>query len=296
MRWAALGVDYEMSGKDLIDSVTDAGADLPGDRRNAARGLQLRALPRRAGPEDLQVEGQWPDHRRVADLRLAREPVARSCSRRRARPSGCYFDVIPKAVDDYFSHLATYRAGGEGNALVANPVWHIHAGEPPSTEVPVSFALLLNLVSASNSVDRDVLWGFLRNTLGAAATPGNYPKLDELVGYAIAYFNDFVKPAKRFRAPDERERTALQALCDELAALPAGADGEAIQNVVYAVGKAAGFEPLRDWFTAIYEVLLGQSQGPRFGSFVALYGVAETRALIGRALAGDLAETKAEAG
>ncbi|MDH3195949.1 MAG: lysine--tRNA ligase, partial [Hyphomicrobiales bacterium] len=120
------------------------------------------------------------------------------------------------------------------------------------------------------------------------ATPQNQPKLDELVGYAIRYYHDFVLPAKTFRAPSETERAAFADLDRRLAALPAGAEAETIQNEVYAVGKAHDFEPLRDWFTAIYQVLLGQDQGPRFGSFVALYGVAETRALIEKALAGEL--------
>ena len=118
------------------------------------------------------------------------------------------------------------------------------------------------------------------------ADAASHPLLDRLVGYAIRYYEDFVRPKKRFRAADERERTAFGALSEALAAAPAGAGGEALQNIVYEVGKAHGFEPLRDWFKALYEVLLGQSQGPRFGSFIELYGVAETRDLIAKGLAG----------
>jgi lysyl-tRNA synthetase class 1 len=168
-----------------------------------------------------------------------------------------------------------------------NPVWHIHEGEPPEAELPISFALLLNLASASNSEDREVLWGFIRR-YAPDATPEAHPLLDQLVGYAIRYFHDFVKPAKLYRPPSEKERAALVDLDRRLAKLPKGVLAEEIQSEVYAVGKEHGFEPLRDWFAALYEVLLGQTQGPRFGSFVELYGIAETSALIKKALAGEL--------
>jgi lysyl-tRNA synthetase class 1 len=184
-------------------------------------------------------------------------------------------------------HLAAYPKE-EPAAKLMNPVWHIHEGTPPSAELPISFALLLNLASASNSEDREVLWGFIRR-YAPDATPKQHPLLDELVGYAIRYFHDFVKPAKRYRAPNAKERAALVDLDARLGKLPKAALAEAIQGEVYAVGKEHGFEPLRDWFGALYEVLLGQIQGPRFGSFVELYGILETRALIAKALAGALA-------
>ncbi len=152
---------------------------------------------------------------------------------------------------------------------------------------PSALRLLLNLASASNSEDAEVLWGFIRR-YAPDATPEGHPLLDELVGYAIRYFHDFVKPAKRYRAPTDKERAALTDLDARLGALPEKILAEEIQGEVYAVGKEHGFEPLRDWFSALYEVLLGQTQGPRFGSFVELYGIPETRALIGKALAGDL--------
>ena len=166
-------------------------------------------------------------------------------------------------------------------------MWHIHSGEPPRIDMPISFALLLNLVSASNSEEPEVLWGFIRR-YATDATPENHPELDRMVQYAIHYFHDFVRPSKSYRAPDDVERTALEDLNSRLEAVEQGADAEAIQTIVYEVGKAHPFENLRDWFRALYEVLLGQSQGPRFGSFVALYGVEETRALIGRGLNGEL--------
>jgi lysyl-tRNA synthetase class 1 len=194
--------------------------------------------------------------------------------------------VIPRAVDEYVGHLAAYPKE-EQAAKLMNPVWHIHQGTPPEAELPISFALLLNLASASNSEDREVLWGFIRR-YAPDATPQEHPLLDELVGYAIRYFHDLVKPAKRYRAPTEKERAALVDLDKRLGKLPKAMLAEEIQAEVYAVGKDHGFEPLRDWFATLYEVLLGQTQGPRFGSFVELYGISETRALIAKALAGEL--------
>jgi lysyl-tRNA synthetase class 1 len=197
-----------------------------------------------------------------------------------------YFDVIPRNVDDYLTFLEKFP-GQAPEEQLSNPVWHIHSGNAPDAGVPISFSMLLNLVSASNSEDRDVLWGFIRR-YAPEASPETHPDLDKLVGYAIHYFHDFVAPNKRYRAPNDVERAALVDLSEKLAELPKDADAETIQNIVYEVGKTHPFENLRDWFRALYEVLIGQSQGPRFGSFVALYGTDETRALIGRALDGGL--------
>jgi lysyl-tRNA synthetase class 1 len=200
-----------------------------------------------------------------------------------------YFDVIPKATDEYLQHLDAYnRASADGSNAVNpldNPVWSITKGEPPAKGSPVSFSLLLNLVAASNASDKAILWGFLSRHL-PGATPQTEPMLDRLADYAINYYEDFVLPAKRFRPATEKERAAFADLAARLRALPAGCqDAETIQNEVYAAGKDAGFEPLRAWFQALYEVLLGQSQGPRFGSFAAIFGLKETLALIEGALA-----------
>jgi lysyl-tRNA synthetase class 1 len=198
-----------------------------------------------------------------------------------------YFDIIPKAVDDYLTYLE--KVPGETPAAqLENPAWHIHAGHPPEVTVPISFALLKNLVSASNASDKETLWGFIRR-YAPGATATTHPSLDKLAGYAVAYFRDFDRPKRAFRAPTVKERHALEALDKALAAAPAGATGKALQDIVYEVGKTHGFaDQLRDWFKAIYEVLLGQSQGPRFGSFIELYGVPETRALIAKGLSGSL--------
>jgi lysyl-tRNA synthetase, class I len=288
MRWAALGVDYEMAGKDLIDSVRLSGqvCRVLGGRQPEGFIYELfldengEKISKSRG-NGLTIE-EWLTYANPESLALYMYQSPKKAKR-------LYFDVIPKAVDEYVGHLAAYRSE-EPAAQLMNPVWHIHEGAPPQAELPISFALLLNLASASNSEERDVLWGFIRR-YAPDATPEAHPLLDRLVGYAIAYFHDFVKPAKKYRAADAKERAALADLEAKLAALPPKVLAEAIQAVVYEVGKAHGFEPLRNWFSALYEVLLGQTQGPRFGSFVELYGVAETRALISTAIAGDLSAT-----
>jgi lysyl-tRNA synthetase, class I len=286
MRWAALGVDYEMAGKDLIDSVRLSGQICRILGRQQPEGFNYELFLDENGEKISKSRGngltieEWLAYASPESLALYMYQSPRKAKR-------LYFDVIPRAVDEYIGHLAAYPKE-EQSAKLMNPVWHVHGGNPPEAELPISFALLLNLASASNSEDRDVLWGFIQR-YAPDATPEGHPLLDELVGYAIRYFHDFVKPSKAYRAATEKERAALADLGARLAALPEKVLAEEIQNEVYAVGKAHGFEPLRDWFQALYQVLLGQTQGPRFGSFVELYGVPETRALIARALAGELA-------
>ena len=286
MRWYALGVDYEMAGKDLIDSVKlsskicRALGGLPPDgfnyelfldenaekiSKSRGNGLTIEEWLRYASPESLS-EFMYQGPRKAKRL---------------------YFDVIPKNVDEYLTFLAKYP-DQELKEQLGNPVWHIHDGNPPAIESSISFAVLLNLVSASNSEDPEVLWGFIKR-YAPDTSPESHPVLNNLVGYAVNYFHDFVKPTKAFRQPTEVEAAALRDLADQLGDLDPKADAEAIQTVVYEVGKAHPFENLRDWFRALYEVLLGQSQGPRFGSFVALYGIAETRELIAQGLEGKLA-------
>jgi lysyl-tRNA synthetase class 1 len=293
-RWTALEVDYEMSGKDLVDSV-----------RVSSRVCKvLGGEP----PDGFQYELFMDEHNQKISkskgngltmeewLRYgAPESLAYYMFQSPKSAKKLYFDVIPKATDEYLQQLDAFNrpaappADGNGRPAnpLDNPVWSVHGGAPPAKASPVSFSLLLNLVSAANASDKTILWGFI-GRLYPDATPATEPLLDRLADYAINYYEDFVRPAKRFRAPDAREREAFADLLSRLDALPVDCqDAELIQNEVYAAGKAAGFEPLRAWFGALYEVLLGQSQGPRFGSFAAIFGLAETRDLIRRALAGE---------
>jgi lysyl-tRNA synthetase class 1 len=161
----------------------------------------------------------------------------------------------------------------------------VHLGQVPHFDLPVSFSLLLNLVSASHARDKAALWGFVsRYQKGVSAT--SHPELDRLMGYALAYYRDFVAPTKSFRAPSEMERAAMEDLLTRLDQLPDNCDAETIQTEVYESGKSQPFDSLRDWFKALYETLLGQSQGPRFGGFIALYGLENSKTLIRDVLAG----------
>jgi len=284
MRWYALGVDYEMSGKDLIDSVK-VGAQITralGGRPPEGFNYELfldengEKISKSRG-NGLSVE-EWLSYAPPESLALFMYQKPRAAKR-------LYFDVIPRAVDDYLSLLERF-AEEEPARRLENPVWHVHDGAPPARSTPLGFALLLNLASVCNSEDPAVLWGFI-SRYAPEASPETAPLLDRLVGHAIAYYRDFVKPEKRYRVPDQTERAALEELLGELEALPPGADGETIQNLVYEVGKRHRFADLKAWFRALYEVLLGQSQGPRIGSFFALYGLEESKALLARALAGE---------
>jgi lysyl-tRNA synthetase class 1 len=299
MRWAALGVDYEMSGKDLIDSVKLAAQICRALDARPPEGFNYELFLDEKGQKISKSKGNGL----TIDEWLAYAPTESLSMYMFQKPKAAkrlYFDVIPKAVDEYYAFLDAYRRQDWVQRL-ANPVWHLHHGNPPELSMPVPFALLLNLVSASNAHDRNVLWGFI-SRYAPGVTPESHPELDRLAGYAIRYFDDFVKPSKSFRPPDAVERQALQAISEKLASLPAGADGEAIQNA--ALDVARGLERYQDhqrrspeggpgvsvaFFQMIYQVLLGQERGPRFGSFVALYGIEETQALIDRALAGELA-------
>jgi len=199
-----------------------------------------------------------------------------------------FFDVIPRAVDDYYQYVASYN-GQDAAAAVENPAFHIHSGKVPVLDMPVNFGLLLNLASAANAHDVSVMWGYLTRRLPGVTARTN-PELDRLASYAVRYFQDEVLPTKHFRAPTDKERAALADLAAQLDGKEAF-EAKELQDIVYAVGNTHAFDPLRDWFGAIYQVLLGADQGPRFGSFIALYGVEETRKLIADALAGKLVTT-----
>ena len=199
-----------------------------------------------------------------------------------------YFDVIPKAVDEYISFLDKMPEQPVEKEI-ENAAWFIHGGEiPEGQQTPISFALLLNLASASNATEPETLWGFIR-VYQPDLTPETHPFLNRLVGYAIQYCKDFVLPNKSYRPADEREEAALRDLVNRIQGLADGVSAEDIQTEVFSAGKENGYDKseLRSWFQAIYEIILGQSEGPRFGQFVSVYGKADTIALIEQALDGE---------
>ena len=299
MRWHALGIDYEMSGKDLIESVRLSGRicrilgsappegftyelflDENGQRisKSKGNGLPIEAWLRYGPPESL---AQFMFHAPERAKRL-------------------YFDVIPRATDDYLA--AAERLPGEPpSEQRRNPAWFIHGGRlAEHGGSPIPFTMLLQLASVVNAETPEMLWGFLRR-YKPDASPATMPFLDRLVGHAIAYYRDFVRPTKRFRKPTAEERGAFEALARSLAAerpaleaMPAEERAAHLQAIVFDAGRRPPFlERRKDgsegvslaWFAALYQVLLGQERGPRFGGFIALYGIAETIALIEQVLA-----------
>ncbi|ENZ82662.1 MULTISPECIES: lysine--tRNA ligase [Caulobacter] len=278
MRWTALGVDYEMSGKDLIDSVKASGAICKALGGTPPEGFNYELFLDENNQKISKSKGNglsmedWLRYGAPESLSYYMFQSPKSAKK-------LYFDVIPKATDEYLQQLDAFGRQEPAKQL-DNPVWHIHSGKPPEQGSPVSFSLMLNLVSAADASTKEILWGFLSRYI-PGATPESQPLLDRLAGYAINYYEDFVKPSKTFRAPTDQERAAMLDLLAKLKAMPAGTqDAELIQNEVFEVGKTHGFDPLRAWFQALYEVLLGQSQGPRFGSFAAIFGIDRTVALI----------------
>lgn len=289
MRWAALGVDYEMAGKDLIDSVKVSSqvckvlGGIPPEGFNYELFLdeQGQKISKSKG-NGLTME-DWLRYGAPESLSYYMYQSPKSAKK-------LYFDVIPRATDEFFQQLDAYPKQEEAKQI-ENPVWFVLRGDTAITSPPVTFGLMLNLVSAANASDKETLWGFLRAYI-PGATPKSEPVLDRLAGYALNYFEDFVKPSKSFRLPDDKEKAAFEDLIQRFKALPADTrDAEALQNIVFEVGKVHEFEPLRAWFQALYEVLLGQSQGPRFGSFVAIFGLERTIALLEQGVRGELAVT-----
>ncbi len=281
MRWVALGVDYEMSGKDLISSVEQSSKIARALGARPPEGFNYELFLDAKGEKISKTKGnglsieEWltygPD-----------ESLAFYIYREPKKAKSLHLGLIPRAVDDYWQFRANYPNQPVEQQL-GNPVHHIHNGPPPAETLPVTFGLLLNLVGVMGEATKEQVWGYLANYV-PDATPAAWPALDALIDYAIAYVRDVAEKPVR-RAPEGVEVAALQRLDDELAALPADARAEDIQNIVYEIGKTAGFAELRDWFRALYETLLGSSQGPRMGSFIALYGIGNSRKLIAEALA-----------
>ena len=284
MRWYALGVDYEMSGKDLIDSVRLSGRICRILGCAPPLGLTTEMFLDENGEKISKSKGNGIS---VEDwLRYAPpESLAQFMFNQPTRAKRLHFDVIPRAVDEYLANADRWRDAVPGEDARANPAWFIHRGHLPNEAgSPLGFGMLLNLASVANAETADVLWGFIARYV-PGASPEATPFLARLAEYAVAYYRDYVRPAKRYRAPTEQERAALVDLAASLRALPETETPEAVQDTVFAVGKRHGFEPLRSWFGCLYEVLLGQSEGPRFGIFASVYGLGPTAALIEARLA-----------
>jgi len=283
-RWAALGVDFEMYGKEHAtnEKIYDAICRTLGTPPPSHFSYELflddkgQKISKSSG-NGISID-EWLSYASTESLSYFMYQKPKTAKR-------LFFDVIPRAVDEYHQQLRAYPSQ-DAAQQVNNPVFHIHSGDVPSSNMLIPFSMLLNLASVASAEDKSHLWGFIQR-YAPDASPDRNPDLDAAAGFAVRYYNDFVKPTKTYRLPSDLERTALADLRVQLAAYDGPVEDEALQSLVYACGRDR-FDPLRGWFSALYEVLLGASQGPRFGGFIALYGVAETIALIDRALEGEL--------
>ena len=283
-RWAALEVDFEMYGKDHSTNtpIYDSICRILGHKAPEHFSYELfldadgHKISKTSG-NGISID-EWLTYASSESLSYFMYQKPKTAKR-------MHFDVIPKAMDEYHQQLRAYEEQ-DVKARLNNPVWHIHGGDVPTSNMVVPFSMLLNLAAVSGAEEKDQLWGFIQR-YAPEASAATHPDLDQAAGFAVRYYNDFVKPTKVFRAATDLEREALEDLRARLVAWDGGLDAEALQSEVFACGRER-FDPLRAWFTALYEVLLGASQGPRFGGFIALYGVDETVALIDSALAGDL--------
>jgi lysyl-tRNA synthetase class 1 len=301
MRWAALGVDFEMFGKDHMANavIYDRICEILGGRAPEHFVYELF----------LDEEGQKISKSKGNGLTIDEwlacgptESLALYMFQKPRTAKKLFDEVIPRAVDEYFQFDAAYGRQDWAQRL-ENPVWHIHSGEPPMTGTPVAFSMLVNLAAASNAASKDVLWGFLKR-YGEGLSPASHPKLDALAANAVAYHAAYIRPSKTYRPADEEELATLARLDAALAALPDGADAETIQNACLAVARAepryldtakkgpdGGPAVSGAFFQMLYQVLLAAERGPRFGSFAELYGMANTRALIAQGMSGALVAT-----
>lgn len=290
LRWYTLDVDYEMAGKDLVTAAEISAKIVRILGKTPPVGFRYELFLDEKGEKISKSKGngltmeEWLTY-------APHESLAYYMFQRPTSAKKLYFDIIPKAVDEYIAFIEKLPQQDDKQKL-ENPAWYIHDGRLPNGQhTPVTFSLLLNLASACNAHNKETMWGFIRLHT-PSATPDSAPFLDRLVGYAVKYYEDFVLPNKKYRMADARERQALENLAFRLEQLPADATFDQLQTEVFSAGKENGYdkEELRNWFQALYQVLLGQNEGPRFGSFIQLYGVEETIALIHKGLTGQLAK------
>lgn len=283
MRWTALEVDYEMSGKDLMESVKLSSkiCKILGGR--PPQGLTYEMFLDQNGEKISKSKGngltmeEWLTYAPHESLSLFMFQKPKTAKR-------LYFDVIPRMTDEYLGHLRGYKALEEAKKI-DNPAFHIHGVDVPGINTDLTFSMMLNLVSVAHSDDPATIWHYV-SRYEPGATPEKAPLLDRLVKYAIAYYADFVKPHKTYATPDDVQKAALTDLRNALEKLPEDADPQTVQSAVYEIGKAHEFASLKEWFKLLYTTLLGQETGPRMGGFFALYGLKESIALIDTVLSG----------
>jgi lysyl-tRNA synthetase class 1 len=281
-RWFALGVDYEMAGEDLTESTKLSSRIVKILGGEPPEGFNYQLFLDEHGKKISKSKGngitidEWLAYASPESLALYVHQAPKKAKK-------LYFDVIPKAADDYWAFVEKYKSQ-DGAAALDNPVWHVHEGKPPAQTPPVSFAMLLNLVNASGAADPEVLRGFIKK-YRPEASAAELATSDDMINYAARYFKDFIKPRKKFRAPTDQERAGLKMLSARLKDLGDDAEEDAYQTAVFDAGKAQSYDNIGDWFKGLYEVVFGQEQGPRMGAFARIFGARATAKLIDEALA-----------
>jgi lysyl-tRNA synthetase class 1 len=278
MRWYALDIDFEMYGKDLIESAILSSRIIKLLGKSSPSGFAYELFLDEKGEKISKSKGngitidQWLDYASPESLSLYMYQNPK-------RAKKLYNEIVPKAVDEYLEFIEKSKTQSELQLLM-NPVWHVHNGDIPKEEIIMTFSMLLNLVETSNADSKELLWKFVKK-YKKGISEKNYPIFDNLIGYAIRYFNDVIKLKKNYKKPNEKEKNALLALIKTLENCNDEMTPEDIQTLIYSTGKENGYsENLRDWFKLIYEVVFGDENGPRMGFFISFFGVNETKQLI----------------
>ena len=288
MRWDALGVDYEMAGKDLIDSVALSSKINKQIGSRPPEGFNYELFLDQNGEKISKSKGngltieEWLSYG-------PQESLSYFMYGHPKRAKRLYFDIIPKSVDEYLTQMKNFISQSDEEQL-NNPSLYVHNIQPsemPKENTTIPFSLLLNLASVCHAEDPEIIWGFIEKYSPGTKLQNN-KFLENMVNLSVVYFNDMIKPNKKYRLPDDNETKALKELSNGLIKLDKSSSSEEIQKLVFSIGKENNFENLRDWFKSLYEILLGQSEGPRMGSFISLYGIKETKNLIDDALLGKL--------
>ena len=278
MRWYALDVDFEMYGKDLIESAILSTKIIKLMGKNNPSGFAYELFLDEKGEKISKSKGngitidQWLEYASPESLSLYMYQNPK-------RAKKLYNEIVLKAVDEYLELIEKGKSQNQLQLLM-NPVWHVHNGEIPKEEIIMTFSMLLNLVETSNANTKELLWKFVKK-YKKGILEKNYPIFDNLIGYAIKYFNDVIKLKKKYKKPNKEEKNALRALIKTLENCNNEMTPEEIQTLVYSTGKENGYqENLRDWFKLVYEVVFGDENGPRMGFFISFFGVNETKQLI----------------
>ena len=278
MRWYALDVDFEMYGKDLIESAILSTKIIKLMEKNNPTGFAYELFLDEKGEKISKSKGngitidQWLKYASPESLSLFMYQNPK-------RAKKLYKEIVPKAVDEYLDFI---EKGNNQNELqlLMNPVWHVHNGKMPKEKIIMTFSMLLNLVEASNADTKELLWKFVKK-YKKDISENEHPIFDNLISYAIKYFQDVIKQKKKYKKPNDSEKNVLKALINTLETCNDEMTPEDIQTKIYSTGKENGYkENLRDWFKLIYEVVFGDENGPRMGNFISFFGVNETKQLI----------------